>query len=217
MVLDHIYSIEEIEIASNGNLLINFNDANAFEYSRKQWGGLSQFVFVTYTPGCGDFHKKDRCYFLANSLSFDETTFTITAHGDAADIGEVTHDVHLSFGSYRDQVASSLHARQESNTTNLPVWTGPDTRHEEIGHVSPDCTAPVDTKYGLRTACQGSYFDDDLDIQLGFDNFNAFSWGSFASDTLLESVGNEVRTLMYELQARHTLTSYLPFCRRLSL
>jgi hypothetical protein len=205
VVLDHIYAIDEVAVADNGNLQINFGDAMAFENSRKHWGELKQFVFVTYTPKCGDFHKKDRCYFLANALSFDESTFTVTALGDAADIGEVTHDLHLAFGSYKDTLASGLHARQDTNTSNnLPVYTGPDTTVENIGHVAPDCTAPADIKYGLRTACNGPYFDEDIDDDLGYGDADAFSWGSFAMDTILEPVGNQTSLTPVKRQQKQT-------------
>ncbi|KAH7095083.1 hypothetical protein FB567DRAFT_574941 [Paraphoma chrysanthemicola] len=192
IVLDHIYHIDEVSVASNGDLRINFGHVNAFEHGRRQWSSPEQLVFVTYTPGCGDFHRKDRCYFLAETIVFDEDTFTVIVIGGAADLGDVTHDVQLSWGSYKEDVSSSLHKRQQYNNVTLPVWPGPgDTRNEKIGHVAPTCTPPVDNKYGLPTACQGTYFDDDLDSQLGYKDAEDFAWGSFAIDTLLESVGNE--------------------------
>ncbi|KAL0766297.1 hypothetical protein CaCOL14_011495 [Colletotrichum acutatum] len=40
---------------------------------------------------------------------------------------------------------------------------------------SRNCDAPVDTKYGLPTACLGEYFGEDLDDDLGYNDLSAES------------------------------------------
>lgn len=42
------------------------------------------------------------------------------------------------------------------------------TTNSGFTHLDPSCVAPVDTKYGLPTACLGALFDKDLDNALGY-------------------------------------------------
>lgn len=64
------------------------------------------------------------------------------------------------------------------------------------------CHAPVDTKYGLPTACVGEYFDLDLDEALGY--------GELSADDrafLKEAIGG--KSDMYRSYVTQTLTPYL--------
>ncbi|PFH61972.1 hypothetical protein XA68_15634 [Ophiocordyceps unilateralis] len=60
-------------------------------------------------------------------------------------------------------------------TAVSPSPTAPTNRTQSLGRDQDanSCHPPVDTKYGLPTACLGDYFDQDLDNLMGYEGINA--------------------------------------------
>ncbi|KAI3544373.1 hypothetical protein CABS02_09775 [Colletotrichum abscissum] len=62
-----------------------------------------------------------------------------------------------------------------SGTPGSPLSNSSSTGNSTSLQASRNCDAPVDTKYGLPTACLGDYFDEDLDDDLGHAHLSAES------------------------------------------
>ena len=76
-------------------------------------------------------------------------------------------------GSTGGSVPGSGGSNTDSGNPNpSPITPSVPEESDTVG-VRPRCTAPVDTRYGLPTACLGDYFDEDLDDQQGYFELNS--------------------------------------------
>lgn len=197
VVLDHSVFIASVEVHL-GNLLITFTDAFSFGHSSGSWR-LDEMIFITYTPNCGDYDLGQRCYFHATEITFDINTLSVKALGQARPIEDIVIDINVVWGplGYQgfDYVSPTVSAPAgpgvtgsttsgnggcgasgdgpsgDSSSGDSPTSTGPtSTAYSVMPTTTGTCVAPVDTKYGLPTACLGPDFDDTLDSGLGYFN-----------------------------------------------
>ncbi|KAF3050117.1 hypothetical protein E8E11_006983 [Didymella keratinophila] len=186
VVLDHAATTTTVEMLNDNELLIAFDGSSGFLHAMDHWEKMADLVFVTFTPGCGDFEKHDRCYFHSDRLSFYPARRAVIARGQAKAMKDVTSSFTISFGSYHDRNAPGrvLKARQAAEptvtvtATGVPVPTNAAAEYDFDPDIH-ECTAPADSKYGLPTACLGEFFDDDLDDDLGFKDATEFSWSDY--------------------------------------
>ncbi|KAI3538538.1 hypothetical protein CSPX01_09466 [Colletotrichum filicis] len=179
IVLDHSGLVTDVKLSGQGNLVMTFGDKNAFDHSASNWKA-DNIIFVTYTPECGDYDLGQRCYFQANSVTFDRNSLSATAAGQAKDIGDVTKDINVVWGNYGSQNVNygNPAATAEPTATETDVTPA----YSVAPTMTAACVAPVDEKYGLPTACLGPYFDDDLDTGLGYFESDVFSFNETLSE-----------------------------------
>ncbi|RDL42412.1 uncharacterized protein BP5553_02391 [Venustampulla echinocandica] len=187
VVLDHSAMITSVEVSSMGNLIIIFQDLNSFDHIASSWDASQDIIFITFTLGCGDYDKNQRCYYQAGQLIFDINTLTVVAIGQARPIGDAAHDINVSWGTYGDhEVVYGSGPGESSPTDNPPSPTPAATEPPPAPTTTGKCAVPADTKYGLPTACLGPYFDQDLDDGLGYFNASDFSFADDLGDVDLE-------------------------------
>jgi len=142
-------------------------------------------VFVAHTPGCEKVDSDDRCYYESSHILFDHDELSATISGNSKVIHDVTHEIALQWGDYAPAHyagAVDMLARRDAPTPTgdgNSTWPAPTPAQYQ-------CSAPVDTKYGLPTACWGYSFDDTLDNSLGFYGIDHFEFGDVVADIALE-------------------------------
>ncbi len=204
VVLDYANAAQDVIMAQGGDLVISFSDLQAFSRSANSWNTLTQIIFVTFTPGCGDYVDGERCYFLADQLTFDQETLSVRAAGSARDVRDLTDTIHVSWGSYNDHDMSSGSYSNNptgSNAYPSPSYTTSSSRPYptssqgfnasvngtvNLNNSSSNCNAPSDTKYGLPIACNGPRFDSSLDSGLGYKTSKDFSWNDWVEMMTVE-------------------------------
>lgn len=212
VVLDYANAANSIKVVRGGDLVIAFSTFEAFLQSVESWKVLTEVVFVTFTPGCGDYDDGERCYFLANQLNFDQTSLSVRATGKARNIRDLAEYIDVSWGSYNDEgfssgapgvsgtngdaSASSTGASKVSSPTLTPgsngaSFNGTNSTVVNIRKDADDCVAPIDTKFGLPTSCNGPQFDNKLDTRLGYHTSKDFSWNDWATTLLLDNPDND--------------------------
>ncbi|KAI1478188.1 hypothetical protein F4774DRAFT_419510 [Daldinia eschscholtzii] len=188
IVLDHSSLVIGVSVTPAGDLLITFSDKSALDHASSNWKH-ENIIFITYTEGCGDFELGQRCYFNASIIIFDPESLSATAAGQAKAIEDLVSDVNLAWGTYGNQPVAYGTA-SASTATPVPTNAGSDSPSSTYYSVSPSatttCVAPVDTKYGLPTACLGPYFDEELDDKLGYLEAGNFSYGSLVEDIMFD-------------------------------
>ncbi|CAO2651386.1 Nn.00g039560.m01.CDS01 [Neocucurbitaria sp. VM-36] len=210
IVLDYANAASTVKIVRGGDLVIGFSELQAFLRSLTSWQTLKEIVFVTFTPGCGDYEEGERCYFLADKLYFDQVSLTVRAVGKPRDVRDLAEYIDVSWGSYKDQefegatpVASSTTggnapAPTASGTDSSPSFptltpgtngttaNGTNATNTEFGNSKDGCVAPTDSKYGLPTSCVGPRFDDNLDSKLGYKSSKEFTWDEWVEAMSLQ-------------------------------
>lgn len=63
------------------DLTVSFASDEAYEIALETWSADDQIILITFTEGCGDFDKEDRCYFKVSGLTHDDKKRTIVASG----------------------------------------------------------------------------------------------------------------------------------------
>jgi hypothetical protein len=149
-------------------------------------------ILITHTTQCGRTDGKG-CYFVVSQLVFQSSSLSVTCGGSASDLeGLITHgdtewgvyepksSVRPGKGSWQGSGAgkgsfstslspTSTGYSSASATSSSSSSTGtlPTNQNSTSGTNTSSCVAPVDTKYGLPTACLGNTFDLELDTDLG--------------------------------------------------
>jgi hypothetical protein len=206
VVLDH--SAYLTVTAPDGNtLVITFSDPGAFAHSQENWGNDGGLIFVTYTAGCGDYENGERCYFAVTAATYDGTNLVVVVTGSSVRLQDAIDDANVVWGSYSPSDVSAGNAIGSSVVPQPTSYSGgggddnDDTPSSFASKTSTDaaitpnptsysgggsgCEAPVDTVYGLPTACLGAAFDQLLDNGLGFSNSSDFSFDSFLDEITL--------------------------------
>lgn len=161
-------------------------------------GGL---ILAVNGEGCAT-SKNDRCYYNCQGLVIDEVNQVIVASGWAQDPESLAVQGEAEWGYWKPQAdnpfcspggfapgggsgqtggsgstggSDSGPGSSDTDSGNpTPNPTTPDMPEESNTFgVRPRCRAPVDTTYGLPTACLGEYFDLDLDDQQGYIDVNS--------------------------------------------
>lgn len=213
VVLDH--SAYLTVSAPDGNtLMITFSDPDAFAHSQENWGTDGGILFVTYTPGCGGYEYGERCYFSVTTATYDNNGLVVVVSGTSLALQDAIDDANVIWGSYSpsevsagiavssatsdptgqatsywggggdDDVAASSASKILTDATYTPVPTS-------YSGGGSSCEAPIDTVYGLPTACLGNSFDQLLDNALGFSNSSEFSFDNFLDDVTLITENND--------------------------
>lgn len=190
VVLDHSAAISSVQYSTSGNLVIVFANKAAFDHGATNWNAKDGLIFITYTPGCGDFDKNERCYYEANGVNFNDKSLSATANGTPRSIHDATNNIALQWGDYNNQAVNyaggaPAPSGTSSSSASSTASNSPSTSLSTAPTSTPACTAPVDSKYNLPTACLGYHFDDDLDLGLGYFNLSHFDFEQLISDIVL--------------------------------
>jgi hypothetical protein len=116
---------------------------------------------------------------------FDTEDLSATITGQSKVIHDVTHEIALQWGDYAPahyagavEMLARRHVPTPTGDGNS-TWPAPTPAQYQ-------CNAPIDTKYGLPTACWGYNFDDTLDTGLGLYGIDHFDYADVVSDIALE-------------------------------
>lgn len=194
VVLDHS-SLVTAQYTSDGSLKVEFSSSEAFAKASATWSVDGGLILAVNGEGCAT-SKNDRCYYNCQGLMIDETNQVIVASGWAQDPESLAVQGEAEWGYWKpradnpfcspegsapgegsgqtggsgstDGSDSGLGGSDTGSGNPTPNPTAPSVPEESnIFGVRPRCRAPVDTTYGLPTACLGEYFDVDLDDQQG--------------------------------------------------
>ncbi|KAH8897555.1 hypothetical protein GQ53DRAFT_817851 [Thozetella sp. PMI_491] len=190
IVLDHSGFILSIQVDQSGHLVVTFNDKDAFNHSSTVWAA-QELVFVTYTENCGDYNLGQRCYFHATEVIFFADSLTARCVGQAMPLEDIVIDINVAWGNYGHQeINQGAPASTGASTTPSATANAAATTATGDYNVYPAptarCVAPVDTKYGLPTACWGPEFDDDLDDGLGYPDLSSFSFSDIVKNIQID-------------------------------
>lgn len=223
--LDHCDHISLVEYGAGG-LTISFGSDEAFKYALDTWKANGEMILITYTKGCGDYTKGDRCFFKVTALQYKKGDLVVIADGKPCHPDDIIDKGETEWGWWHPRPGSgngpstrtlpgvggattvrtattstptttrkagSSFTWGPSATTTAPAGAGPSgspsqspgasvvSSAQPSGTAAPEnessgfsanrtlCDAPVDSKYGLPTACLGELFDFDLDTDLGRD------------------------------------------------
>ncbi|KAM0417011.1 hypothetical protein ACHAPT_012977 [Fusarium lateritium] len=158
----------------DGEIIITFASSEAYELAVKTWSCDDGFALIAFLPGCGQ--DDDRCYFKVTTLRYPNGELVIIAEGGVHDPTDLISDGEAEWGWWTPKPPQP---NPSTNPTTVPS-AGPSTSpsstpedsddgeyDEDFGYES-ECKPPVDTCYGLPTACLGDLFDWELDFGLGF-------------------------------------------------
>lgn len=192
VVLDHS-SLVTAEYTKEGSLRVQFSSSDAFAKASASWSVDSGLILAVNGEGCAA-TKNDRCYYNCQGLEVDATSQVIIATGWAQDPESLAIQGEAEWGYWRPRADNPLCSPEafgpgggsdqtggsgsndgsDTDSGNqIPSPTTPSVPEEsDTFGVRPICIAPVDTTYGLPTACLGEYFDVDLDDQQGYIDVN---------------------------------------------
>lgn len=117
---------------------------------------------------------------------FDPEELSATVIGDSKAIHDVSHEIALQWGDYAPaHYAGAVdmltrRAVPTENCTENSTWPAPPPASNS------QCTAPIDTKYGLPTACLGYTFENTLDTGLGLYELDHFDYADVVAEIALE-------------------------------
>lgn len=194
--------------------MITFTNDAAFQQALRLWECGDEGLFlVTYTAGCGGYDAGERCYFKATSLEFSVGSLSLTAGGYACALEEAITEFDLQWGyrkrapktisTFAGSSSTTAYYAASSTTTSAPshptstssvgYGSNPATNSSTTSNTTvvsgnntfyDSCVAPIDTKYGLPTACLDEYFDLVLDDNFGYNETDYQSWvDAYASGT----------------------------------
>ncbi|KAF7540137.1 hypothetical protein G7054_g1538 [Neopestalotiopsis clavispora] len=176
------------EYDSDSGLRVTFSHQIAFDKAKSTWSVDDGLVLIAFVDGCGEDH--DRCYFKVTTLDFDSDKLCITATGSSEDPNDLIDLASTEWGWYvpgrsagtgsspstqtisATVSAASTYATAASNSSstyaNSTTSSDNSTTSTQWADNSTSCTPPVDSVYGLPTACLGDYFDEDLSDEMGY-------------------------------------------------
>ena len=177
-----------------GNMVVKFGNKASYNVAASTWSDESGMFLVGYISGCGNYEGHELCYFKVSSLTFDSDALACHATGvdtklqDAITHWEFRWDFYQPGKAPKPWDMPSSGSSPSSNGTNSGSPTssaGPafPTFNTTLPNSSTNgtnttaaCVAPVDTKYGLPTACLGHTFDQILDDSFGYEDWTENGW-----------------------------------------
>ncbi|KAK5655655.1 hypothetical protein OQA88_5588 [Cercophora sp. LCS_1] len=116
--LDHCDHTKVVEYSSDG-LTVKFLTREAYDYALKTWVAKEEIILITYTKGCGDYEKGDRCYFKVSALDFKKGSLSIVAQGKPCHPDDIIESGETEWGWWipKHGGKSSLTASQTSTST----------------------------------------------------------------------------------------------------
>ena len=180
-----------------GNMVVKFSTKTAYNAAASTWSGTSGMFLVGYIPNCGNYEGHELCYFKVTSLTFDSTALACHATGIDTKLQEaITHwefrwdfyqpgkaskpwdapssDSGFGSGSGPGSGSNGTNSGTAFPTLNTTLSNSNTTTNGT--NATTTCVAPIDTKYGLPTACLGYTFDQILDDNFGEEDWNENGW-----------------------------------------
>lgn len=185
-----------------GNMVVKFGNKASYNIAASTWSGDSGMFLVGYIPNCGNHEGHELCYFRVSSLTFDSDALACHAIGADTKLQDAITHWEFRWDFYQPGKAlkpwdtpisgsgsgSGSSSGDTSNSTNsgsstssaAPAFptlnnTSPNTSTNGT-NTTATCFAPVDTKYGLPTACLGYAFDQILDDSFGYEDWMENGW-----------------------------------------
>ncbi len=146
VVLDHSAFIETVEFSPPNELLVTFNEEEAFRHSQLDWSVEEGLILITNTPDCGNYVDGERCYFSVTQLHWEPEGLYLRASGSASPLADIIDEIEMEWG----------------------VWEPKQTKLESLKEKT--CGTQSDEESDLPTACPGPLFDTDLDNALGYED-----------------------------------------------
>ncbi|KAF4989609.1 hypothetical protein FGRMN_9016 [Fusarium graminum] len=94
--LDHSAYVSSVSCTKGALTALITNNA-AYNYAKKQWSGAGKIIFITSVDGCGEDYAND--LFLADTVSFSDSTNSFTAKGSTVQYHDVHERYSLRWGS----------------------------------------------------------------------------------------------------------------------
>ncbi|OBT39405.1 hypothetical protein VE00_10342 [Pseudogymnoascus sp. WSF 3629] len=186
--LDHCDHISNITASSTG-FDIEFATSEAYDYALQHWSEDEDLILVTFTEGCADYEGGERCYLKVTGLEFNDSG--VVAEGEFCDTSNIISKGETEWGWWIPRSNATTYGSSPGASGPNVTWTGPSsnstgskstasstsasasasatgTTSDSFADAKSSCVAPVDTVYGLPTACLGDLFDQDLDDELGY-------------------------------------------------
>lgn len=162
----------------------SFNNEEAFKHAIDTWTTKEGLVLISYTRGCGDYTKGERCYFNVTDIEYNHNERKIIAKGDSKHPDQITNLGETEWGWWnanKDNSQASATGSGDafawgstSSSTVAPAPTSTSSGTDKpMGQL--ECKAPTDNAHGLPTACLGNSFDQILDKNLGYTELSAES------------------------------------------
>lgn len=174
VVLDHSSLVTVKYDQSTGEIRVEFASEEAFYMASGSWSVEEGLILAVFADGCAT-TKNDRCYFNSQGLYLDEANLVIIVTGMPQDPDSMAVLGEAEWGYYEPQPSGSAGNSGGNGVSPDSGTPGAGTGGPDDPNISTDtfgdrtrCVAPVDTIYGLPTACLGDYFDLDLDDQQGY-------------------------------------------------
>lgn len=144
ILLDQSAYITGVTCIANSTLTASFTDASTYNYAKTTWPSGSLVVLVTAASSCGT--DGQNAFFVANAISFDDSSSTVTATGSVQPIANVLQTLDMDFGSITVTASNS-----SATSTDL------------------GCGTPNATQINsLPAMACGADFDQALDDYLGY-------------------------------------------------
>lgn len=147
---------------------------------------------ITYTEGCPDFENGERCYLKVTGVQFFGSAVIVEGEF-CEDTSEIISSGETEWGWWIPRLNGTASTPGSDSGPNV-TWSGPSgsnstssnfttyiphtsspttgtsnsTDIDRFANANSTCVPPIDTKYGLPTACIGDLFDKDLDDELGY-------------------------------------------------
>jgi hypothetical protein len=176
---------------SNNQLVIDFTSAVACDFAKTSWSKGT--IIVSSSAACKQSSDMTQCYFEVDDVVKSSDGKSVTVTGTVQSQSDCTEGGEANWGMYRPSVGNGGNYVSQPGNNGTAGYNGttgsngnfPGAGNGTIGGGIPNtnstsngtnnfgdelstCRAPVDTKYGLPTACVGEYFDLDLDEALGY-------------------------------------------------
>ncbi|KJZ80482.1 hypothetical protein HIM_00332 [Hirsutella minnesotensis 3608] len=181
--LDHTDHLSQVKY-EDGRLTMSFSLEEAYQLASDHW--RSGLILITYTEGCGDYDKGERCYFHASDLSFDDDRSIVTAKGESRHPDEVSSAGETEWGIWSPTTASAAQVGQAGAGFEWNQANGSQSSHtwakRDEGEFGPtrNCNPPEDARFHLPTSCLDEWFDQDLDDKLGYQDMTQ-AFGAFVA------------------------------------
>lgn len=175
--------------ASSSTLSIKFDGKQAFELAKSLWATNTLFVLNSNKCNTGA-----NCYLRANEAKFIDDGLECDVSAKILEFHDAVGFFDLEWGrwspngggknGWKPTTTTWITSTATSTATSAPAATTSGAAGSwTVGGSSNNvnCTPPTDTKYGLKTACLGEWFDEDLDLQYGLQKYQQSSFYSFMS------------------------------------
>lgn len=182
-------------VVSPSGFIITFASSESYDYALQHWSADENLLLVTYSESCPGYKEGERCYLKVTGITYSGN-IAIVVGEYCHNTNEIIHKGETEWGwwvpRYNGTVSSPGSGSGSGTVRPSVTWSGSSTTKtssvisttysslrptatlgntptdSNFAHANSTCIPPVDTKYGLPTACLGIFFDQDLDDNLGY-------------------------------------------------